>query len=1009
MSETSPLVVGQSPAGDDLLWQQLKSIPAFRALLRSVEARFYQVLDLPQPVLDVGCGDGHFAQVTFEPRITAGIDPWWGPLQKARRSGMYELPLQALGDALPFADSTFASAFSNSVLEHIPDLQPVLSEVSRVLKPGAPFVLTAPSHYFTKFLGGADLFENIGLNGAAEAYRKGFNRISRHAHTDPPEIWAERLALAGFKIERWQYYFSKEALRTLELGHAQGIPSAVLHALTGHWIIGPWRSNLKWTEQWVRPYFEEPFPDKGAYLFFLARKEADAPLEAALPAPQPYTLEELTAASFPGAPSEVTPPAVPSKTEERVTAAETASEENVEALAEAPSRNLRWLIPGSLVTLALLFAAMGQLAWRAAPEQPFRGLQWFALSALALLAISWFHHSGSSPVRSWRWPSPAAVPRRRFLSLPALLLAFVAYRLALPNTMSAFLPLALWSGAILLGFYSLDLGPARQNDAIRRTLPEREERLTAFKISVLLFLIALLLRVYDLAHLPFILNGTEASMGLSALDVLNGLQHNPFSTGWLTNPTLPFFLQAIPLALFGPTTAAIRLLSAFVGALTVPVIFLIGRRLYGRGAGLAAAVLLMGSHFHIHYSRSGLTNAWDGLFVLLALGLIAAAWQKPAPEARRTWLLAGLFTGLNAYLYTSSHLLPIMLAALALLVILFDRATLRKQWRNVLATAMLTLIVALPQTLFYRANPGIYMERANALGILSRQTGWLNEETLRSGASQFEVLAGQFWRAALAFNATLDTGTSYGPLVPLLDFVFGALFILGLILALFRLRRLSYSMLVIWVVVTIVFAGALLLDPPESRRLIIAMPAVCLLAAIALRDLAAALFSDRSAAGEGAASLRNTVLDAPVATAIILTVCIAIALSSTAYYFGSFRSENHFADRNTEIANGVADYLNELDGQWIAQFYGPPYMYADFPTIPFLARGFTSGENLFDVPEGGMPSAGNERSNQVFFFVPERLGELEQLRAVYPSGTEQTLSGYYADPLFTVYQVTGNP
>jgi hypothetical protein len=56
-----------------------------------------------------------------------------------------------------------------------------------------------------------------------------------------------------------------------------------------------------------------------------------------------------------------------------------------------------------------------------------------------------------------------------------------------------------------------------------------------------------------------------------------------------------------------------------------------------------------------------------------------------------------------------------------------------------------------------------------------------------------------------------------------------------------------------------------------------------------------------------------------------------------------------------------------------------------------------------------MPAAGNERSNQVFFFVPERLGELEQLRAVYPSGTEQTLSGYYADPLFTVYQVTGNP
>ena len=43
---------------DDLLWQHLKTLPAFRALLRAVEARFYQQLDFPGPVLDIGCGDG---------------------------------------------------------------------------------------------------------------------------------------------------------------------------------------------------------------------------------------------------------------------------------------------------------------------------------------------------------------------------------------------------------------------------------------------------------------------------------------------------------------------------------------------------------------------------------------------------------------------------------------------------------------------------------------------------------------------------------------------------------------------------------------------------------------------------------------------------------------------------------------------------------------------------------------------------------------------------------------
>lgn len=277
------------PATDDLLWQQLKTLPAFRALLRAVEARFYPQIELPDPILDVGCGDGNFAQVALPGRrITAGIDPWWRPLNKAVRAGNFELPLQALGDNLPFADSYFASAFSNSVLEHIPDLQPVLNEVSRVLRPGARFLITTPSHLFTEYLGGAAFFQQLRLNGMAERYQRFFNFISRHAHTDSPQTWAQRLATAGFAIERWQYYFSRDALRALEAGHVQGLPSAALHALTGNWIVAPWRSSLGPTERWVRPYYEEePSMDGGAYLLFVARKESNSPIKPHLPAADP--------------------------------------------------------------------------------------------------------------------------------------------------------------------------------------------------------------------------------------------------------------------------------------------------------------------------------------------------------------------------------------------------------------------------------------------------------------------------------------------------------------------------------------------------------------------------------------------------------------------------------------------------------------------------------------------------------------------------------------------------
>ena len=297
------MTIDQPTTTDDLLWQQLKTLPAFRALLRAVEARFYSYIPLPEPTLDVGCGDGHFAAMTFPGRtITAGIDPWWGPLHKAVRTGKYGLPIRAMGDYLPFPDATFASAFSNSVLEHIPDIQPVLNEVGRVLRPGARFVITTPSHLFTEYLGGAAFFQRLRLSGVARRYRGLFNRISRHAHTDSPETWADRLAQAGLAVERWQYYFSREALRALEIGHVQGLPAAALHALTGHWIVAPWESSLRPTEQWVRPFYEEEAAiDGGAYILLVARKVASQPIEAVLPAPRPLPVR-------PAAPTAPPPP-----------------------------------------------------------------------------------------------------------------------------------------------------------------------------------------------------------------------------------------------------------------------------------------------------------------------------------------------------------------------------------------------------------------------------------------------------------------------------------------------------------------------------------------------------------------------------------------------------------------------------------------------------------------------------------------------------------------------------
>ncbi|MEI7988430.1 MAG: class I SAM-dependent methyltransferase [Chloroflexota bacterium] len=256
----------------DYLWLNLRELPYFRAMLRAVEARYYEQIDLPAPTLDLGCGDGHFASITFDRKIDVGVDPWQGPVRLAAQSGVYNLTIRGYGNNLPFDDHTFASAFSNSVLEHIPDLEPVLAEVHRVLKPDGVFAFCVPNHNFLPSLSIARFLDRIGARKLANAYRTFFNTICRHYHSDPPEVWQERMQAAGFRIERWWHYFSPQAQQVFEWGHYFGLPSLITHFLFRRWILIPTRWNLSLPLSIVRPFYDgNPEHPQGVCTFYVAR------------------------------------------------------------------------------------------------------------------------------------------------------------------------------------------------------------------------------------------------------------------------------------------------------------------------------------------------------------------------------------------------------------------------------------------------------------------------------------------------------------------------------------------------------------------------------------------------------------------------------------------------------------------------------------------------------------------------------------------------------------------
>jgi 2-polyprenyl-6-hydroxyphenyl methylase / 3-demethylubiquinone-9 3-methyltransferase len=94
--------------------------------------------------LDVGCGGGflteEIARMGF---VTTGVDPSAPSLEAAaahaRESGLDIRYAPGRGEALPFEDGSFGAVFCCDVLEHVRDLGKVVSEISRVLKPGGVF------------------------------------------------------------------------------------------------------------------------------------------------------------------------------------------------------------------------------------------------------------------------------------------------------------------------------------------------------------------------------------------------------------------------------------------------------------------------------------------------------------------------------------------------------------------------------------------------------------------------------------------------------------------------------------------------------------------------------------------------------------------------------------------------------------------------------------------------------------------------------------------------------
>jgi SAM-dependent methyltransferase len=216
----------------DLMADFIAAYPAqpATAYWRGIEIAILVEAGLPQGLgLDLGCGDGILTEILLRhsgERRLVGIDIDPLETEAARKFGFYERVHTCTAHAIPEPDGTFDFIISNSVLEHIPNLEGVIAEASRVLKPGGEFLFTVPCPDFRDNLSGS-LFGRVDR----ERYLSELDARLVHLNYLNEADWQAMCGRNGLILDSCEGYLTQaETQRWESLSRFTG---GLFHTLTG--------------------------------------------------------------------------------------------------------------------------------------------------------------------------------------------------------------------------------------------------------------------------------------------------------------------------------------------------------------------------------------------------------------------------------------------------------------------------------------------------------------------------------------------------------------------------------------------------------------------------------------------------------------------------------------------------------------------------------------------------------------------------------------------------------
>lgn len=671
------------------------------------------------------------------------------------------------------------------------------------------------------------------------------------------------------------------------------------------------------------------------------------------------------------------PPAVP------LAGSQSTSALSLNAIAQVDSWRwglLAWcmVIAIELVAAARLFAADGPV---------WQGVIPVLYIIAGALVIGGYAAQRRWPKRTWpRWT-------RRFAGLLACaIIALAAAQMSLRSEESAVssqqatpLWIAAVIGALVCAWPRHEVRTAPNID------PRPDRREVALLLVVLL--IAILLRVTNLADVPYTLNGDESNYALQGRTYLEGVLFRPFVTVLDGSWGLFFLIMAAFMRGLGQTVETIRLASALFGALSVVALYALVRLLWNRRAAWLAAALLAASHLNIHFSRNAMSIIFDALYLPLVFGCVWLGWKT---GRRRAWLMAGLALGLSQYFYIGSRVIPILLAVLGVFWLITERRRVQTQLLNIGLAAGVFATSVMPIAYWAVQHPNEYLTRFNATDIF--RNGWFDLAMQTQRVGPIEILWNQLLDTVRVFVAGPD-GLFYAG-----QALWSPLMSIVAVLSLFYLLRHwreGRSFFVLSSLGLILLVGGVFTMSPMvgAHHFVGTTPLIALTVAVLI---------------DQGIRLANRRWPRPRVWATVgIAAVTGLMLADADYYFGRYIQAGTINTGDMEWAMKIGEYLHGIESSTPLGDYQIVCVSTEFScdhsTVHFLAPRL--GEHMQTVP-GPIASLTIERpsnSHLILIIAGYLPDDIQAAEKRYPGAQRLDHVGVHNDLLFVSFEVAAEP